>query len=57
MAAGLASSDQTKNVPGQRLTGLNNIDVATVLETLIDAHGPFNHGWRENVFKRVGHIR
>jgi hypothetical protein len=26
-----------------------------VSETLIDTHGPFDHGWSENLFERIGH--
>src|ERR1700730_12685073 len=44
-------------MPGERLARLNDIGMLTVSETLIDTHGPFDHGWSENLFKRIGHLR
>src|ERR1700731_4393018 len=44
-------------MPGERFARLNDIGMLTVSETLIDTHGPFDHGWSENLFERIGHFR
>jgi hypothetical protein len=36
--------NQLKDVSGERLPGLHDIDLLTVLEGLEDGHGSFNHG-------------